>query len=196
MSKFILNLLVQISKVCQKSKFQIKFEKVLFLELGPTLVFCQAAAHFLFLSQPAHSPSPHWASASRSAQPALSAQLAASLWHPTRLPPPSWGSASPRTTFTPLRAQLTGGPCLSSPSSSSAGLGFRHRFPPPPTVPAATQHLEMPPPRLYSPAINAPLNPSLSHPTFNGVKAITASHFFGLITGRSAAPPPRCHTPF
>jgi hypothetical protein len=31
-----------------KSKFQIKFEKVLFLELGSASVFSQAAAHFLF----------------------------------------------------------------------------------------------------------------------------------------------------
>jgi hypothetical protein len=35
MSKSLLNLLVQISKLCQKSEFQIKFENVLFLELGP-----------------------------------------------------------------------------------------------------------------------------------------------------------------
>jgi hypothetical protein len=32
----------------KKSKFQIKFEKVLFLELGPAPVFGQAVAHFLF----------------------------------------------------------------------------------------------------------------------------------------------------
>jgi hypothetical protein len=43
MSKSLSNLLVQILKVCQKSKFQIKFEKVLFLKLGPTPVFSQAA---------------------------------------------------------------------------------------------------------------------------------------------------------
>jgi hypothetical protein len=41
MSKSLLNLLVQISKLCQKSKFQIKFEKVLFLELGPAQVSTQ-----------------------------------------------------------------------------------------------------------------------------------------------------------
>jgi hypothetical protein len=43
MSKSHLNLLVQISKVCQKSEFKIKFEKVLFLELGPAQVFGPAA---------------------------------------------------------------------------------------------------------------------------------------------------------
>jgi hypothetical protein len=42
MSKFLRNLLVQISKVCQKSKFQTKFEKILFLESG----------HFRFRPQP------------------------------------------------------------------------------------------------------------------------------------------------
>jgi hypothetical protein len=36
MSKSLLNLLVQISKLYKKSEFQIKFEKVLFLELVPT----------------------------------------------------------------------------------------------------------------------------------------------------------------
>jgi hypothetical protein len=41
MSKSLLNLLVQISKYCPKSKFQIKFEKVLFIELGPAQVSAQ-----------------------------------------------------------------------------------------------------------------------------------------------------------
>jgi hypothetical protein len=48
MSKLLLNRLVQISKVCQKSEFQIKFKKVLFLELGQAPVFGHATAHFLF----------------------------------------------------------------------------------------------------------------------------------------------------
>jgi hypothetical protein len=43
MSKSLQNLLVQISKVCQKSEFQIKFENVLFLELEPAQVFGPAA---------------------------------------------------------------------------------------------------------------------------------------------------------
>jgi hypothetical protein len=43
MAKSLLNLLVQISNVCQKSEFQIKFEKVLFLEFGPAQVFSPAA---------------------------------------------------------------------------------------------------------------------------------------------------------
>jgi hypothetical protein len=67
------------------------------------------------------SPSPHWASASRPAQPATH------RWRPARLPPPSWGNASPRAAFTPLRARLIGGPHLSSPSSSSARAQPRRR---------------------------------------------------------------------
>jgi hypothetical protein len=41
MSKSLLNLLMQISKLCQKSEFQIKLKKVLFLELGPAQVSAQ-----------------------------------------------------------------------------------------------------------------------------------------------------------
>jgi hypothetical protein len=70
MSKFLLNLLVQISKVYQKSKFQIKFERILFLELCLALVFGPAADTSL-PPQPARSPPPHWASASWLAQPTL-----------------------------------------------------------------------------------------------------------------------------
>jgi hypothetical protein len=36
MSKFLLNLLVQNSKVCQKFRFQIKYERILFLEIWPS----------------------------------------------------------------------------------------------------------------------------------------------------------------
>jgi hypothetical protein len=131
MSKSILNLLVQISKFYQKSEFQIKFEKALFLELGPAPVFGQAAARFLFF-QPARSPSPHWASAS---QPALSAQLATSRWCPARLLPPSWGEggASPRAAFAPLRSRLTCGPHLAVflPGLTTVATASRVRMPPP-----------------------------------------------------------------
>jgi hypothetical protein len=92
------------------------------------------------------------------------------------LPPPSWGNASPRAAFAPLRARLTGGPHQSSPSSNFArARPLRNRIPPPP---ATTQHLEIPPRAVTPPTINPPpLNPSLNRPTFNGVKAITIGHF-------------------
>jgi hypothetical protein len=57
MSKSLLNLLVQISKVYQKSEFQIKFEKVLFLELSPAQVFGPAAWDLAF-GRPAPPPPP------------------------------------------------------------------------------------------------------------------------------------------
>jgi hypothetical protein len=55
MAKSLLNLLVQISNVCQKSEFQIKFEKVLFLEFGPAQVFSPAARALAF-GRPAPPP--------------------------------------------------------------------------------------------------------------------------------------------
>jgi hypothetical protein len=45
MSKFLLNLLVQISKICPKSKFQIKFERISFLELWPSSGFWHSRGH-------------------------------------------------------------------------------------------------------------------------------------------------------
>jgi hypothetical protein len=118
MPKFLLNLQVQIFKVCQKSEIHIKFKKVLLLELGPAPVFGPPAAHFFFPTD--RFPSPHWASPSRPAQLALSAQRTAHRWCPTQLSPPSRENASPRAAFAPLRAWLTGGPHLSSPSSGAA----------------------------------------------------------------------------
>jgi hypothetical protein len=68
---------VQIFKVCQKSEIQIKFEKVLFLELGPAQDFGPAARALAFgrptspSTGPAGHPLPHssWALTSRPAQP-------------------------------------------------------------------------------------------------------------------------------
>jgi hypothetical protein len=62
MSKFLLNVLVQISKVCQKSKFQIKFERILFLELWPSSDFRPSRDQFSSSPTGPLSPSP-WASA-------------------------------------------------------------------------------------------------------------------------------------
>jgi hypothetical protein len=163
-------------QICQKSEIQIKFERVLLLELGSAPVFGPTTAHFLFPSATSRSPSPHWASNTRPAQLTLSAQPTTRRWCPARLPPPSWGNASPHAAFAPLRARLIGGPHLSSPSSSPAqARPCRHCIPPPL---ATTQHLEIPPPCHYSHHHQSPaLNPPLSRPTFNGVKAITVGRF-------------------
>jgi hypothetical protein len=148
--------------------------------LGLAPVFSPAAAHFLFPSPTSRSPSPHWASASRPAQPALSAQPAESWWCPARLLPLSRGNTSPRAAFTPLRAQLTGGPYLSSLSSSSARAWPRHHHSAP---------RDAAPVPLLPPTINPPLNPSLCHLAFNGIKDITVGRFF-TSPGRSPPPSP------
>jgi hypothetical protein len=58
MSKFLLNLLVQISNVCQKPKFQIKFERILFLELWPSSGFWPSGDHLPSSPTGPLSPSP------------------------------------------------------------------------------------------------------------------------------------------
>jgi hypothetical protein len=58
MSKFLLNLIVQISKVCQKFKFQIKFERILFLELWPSSGFWPSRGHLPSFPIGPLSPSP------------------------------------------------------------------------------------------------------------------------------------------
>jgi hypothetical protein len=87
MSKSLLNLLVQISKVCQKSEFQRKFKKVLFLELSPAQVFVPAAWALAF-GRPAP-PHSSWALASRTARPSpsLSLSLTDVRAPPLHLPP-------------------------------------------------------------------------------------------------------------
>jgi hypothetical protein len=95
---------------CQKFEFQIKIRKGFITTIGPSSSFRPSRDPLPFPSQPARSPSPHWASTSWSAQPTLSTQLAARRWCPGRLPPPSRGNASPRTTLVPLCDRLTGGP--------------------------------------------------------------------------------------
>jgi hypothetical protein len=93
MSKSLLNLLVQIFKVCQKSEFQIKFENVLFLELGPAWVFVPAAWALAF-GRPALPPPPLLlALASQLARPSPSLSLTDAWGPPLHLPPPT---AQPR----------------------------------------------------------------------------------------------------
>jgi hypothetical protein len=58
MSKFLLNLLVKIFKVFQKSKFQIKFERILFLELWSSSGFQPGRGHLPSSPTGPLSPSP------------------------------------------------------------------------------------------------------------------------------------------
>jgi hypothetical protein len=142
MSKFLLNLLVQISKVWVYSKIKLLFGKEFFPHFQPNrpsgqpphTVFRPSRGHFFFKRPLPLSPlglGPSVGPARPLSPPG----------RPARLPPPSRGNASPRAAFTPLRARLTSGPHLSSPSSSSARARSRHRRISPP--PATTQHLEM-----------------------------------------------------
>jgi hypothetical protein len=82
MSKFLLNLFLQISKALVYSKIKLLFGKEFFHTfnpIGPAASrpiwhFGPAAAHFFSFQQVVPPPSPHWASASRPAQLALMAQ--------------------------------------------------------------------------------------------------------------------------
>jgi hypothetical protein len=100
MSKFLLNHLGQISKAFIYSKIQI-----LFRNNSPQLSAHPAfrPSHGLFfLFQPADFPSPsHWASASRPAQPTITAQTSCRLLPPTpkpsTAPPPAGLMPPPRS---------------------------------------------------------------------------------------------------
>jgi hypothetical protein len=135
MSKFLLNLLVQIFKVCQKSEIRIKFKKVLLLELGPAPVFGPAAAHCIF-SFPNRPLSLSPLGLGRSAGPAhpLGPADRASVV-PCQIDASLTGKRLTSRRHRPLCARLTGGPHLSSPSSGSTKLGraataSRHLRPP------------------------------------------------------------------
>jgi hypothetical protein len=74
MSKFLLNLLVQISKALVYSKIKFYSEKNFSPSLSAHPAF-QPSHGLFFFSQPFFLPPlPHWASASRPAQPTLTAQ--------------------------------------------------------------------------------------------------------------------------
>jgi hypothetical protein len=129
MSKFLLNLHLQISKASVYSKIKIVIQKIIFPHFRPNRPSGQPAhpafpprrsPFFFFSTGHRPPPSPHWASASRSAQLALSARPTVRWWCPALLPPPSRENTSPHATFAPLHARLTGGLHLSSPSSGAA----------------------------------------------------------------------------
>jgi hypothetical protein len=161
MSKFLLNLFVQISKALVYSEIQFLIRKGLLLVLGPASVFSPAAAHLHFLSPTGLLPPPSPLGLSRLT--ARSAQWATRWWRPACLPPPSRGDASSRAAFAPLHARLIGGPHLSSLTSGSArARRRRHRLPPLPTPPSTT-------PRdvaraVTRPNITPPLIPPLTSP--------------------------------
>jgi hypothetical protein len=73
MSELLLNLLVQISKALVYSKIKFYSEKNFSVTFGPSGLLAQPRPVF-FSFQLAFFPLSHWASASRPAQPTLTAQ--------------------------------------------------------------------------------------------------------------------------
>jgi hypothetical protein len=102
MSKFLLNLLGQISKAFVYSKIQILFGNNS-PQFSSHPAFRPSRSPFFFFFQPADFPSPpHWASTSRPAQPTITAQpttghLLPPAPKPSMAPPPA---GRPRTTST------------------------------------------------------------------------------------------------
>jgi hypothetical protein len=102
MSKFLLNLLMQISKALVYSKIKFYLEKNFSRHFRSIRPFGPAMARFLFFST-GHFPPPHWASASRPAQ--LTSRPNDHLLPPHRAgraPPPGLHRRCTRGTKTPL----------------------------------------------------------------------------------------------
>jgi hypothetical protein len=98
MSKFLLNLLVQIYKALVYSKIKFYSEKNFSVAFDPSGLSAQPRSIF-FSFPPAFFPRPHWASASQLAHLALTAQPTARMWRPAGLPPPTREDASSHAAF-------------------------------------------------------------------------------------------------
>jgi hypothetical protein len=150
MSKFLLNLLVQISKAFVYSKIQI-----LFGNNSPQLLahpaFRPSRGPFLFFPTGC-SPSLHWASAGP-ASPRVGGALPGCCLPHGEAPPAALPSPS-------LRARLTGGPHLSSLTSGPPELGrtatTSRRSPRRPAPPRMSPEPLLP--CHHSPLLNPPLN--------------------------------------
>jgi hypothetical protein len=167
MSKFLLNLLLQISKAFVYSKIQILFGNNS-SQISAHLAFRPSRGPFFFFFQPAAPPLP------TGPQPLGRPSRPARRWRLTRLPSSSRGSASSRAAFTLSSRRLTGGPHLSSLTSGPPELGRAAttsrrspRRPAPPRMPS-----EPLPPCHHFPLLNPPLNLT---PVFNGINAINVA---------------------
>jgi hypothetical protein len=169
MAKFLLNLLVQISKAFVYSKIQILFRNNSpQLSRGPSGLLAQPRPILFFLS---NRPLPLFPlgldlSAGPAGPHAGGALPDCHLPH-KKTPP----AASPSPS---LRARLTGGPHLSSLTSSppevSRAATTSRRSPRRPALPRMPP--ELLPPRHHFPLLNPPLNLA---PAFNGVNAINTA---------------------
>jgi hypothetical protein len=133
MSKFLLNLLLQISKICQKFKFQTKFERILFLELWPISNFWPSRGYLPSSPTGSLSPSPLGLSfpvdPARPASPLTAAQAPPDFLLPQdkadRVPPPA--CAAPRRSPPPSASKI-------------AEALTPHHFPPPGRSPPEMAH--------------------------------------------------------
>jgi hypothetical protein len=89
-------------QILPKSKFQIKFEKVLFIELGPAQVSAQPPGPWPSAGQLSTPPHSFWAFASRPARPSPSLSLNDTWAPPLRLPPLAAATGRPSATGSPL----------------------------------------------------------------------------------------------
>jgi hypothetical protein len=136
-SKFLLNLLVQISKVCKKCKIQIKFERILFLELWPSSGLWPS--HGRLPSSPTGPLSPYPLGLSLLGGPACPTPPLTAARAPLdfllpqdeadRTPPPA--GAAPRQLPPPSAFEL-------------AGALTPHHFPPPGRSPPEIAHIGAP----------------------------------------------------
>jgi hypothetical protein len=163
MSKFLLNLLLQISKALVNSKIQFLIQKFFFLTFGPA----DLAAHSAFgparlltslppqaETAPAGPPSPHVGR--------VFTGIRFPFWFaPSELPP------LPRLSVKRAPA-VSSVPHLQPPEFTRAATASR---PPSAAELRASGATEPLPPRLHFPSFNSPLKPSS---VFNGVKAINA----------------------
>jgi hypothetical protein len=162
MSKFLLNLLLQISKALVKSKIQFLIQKFLFPYFRPGRPY---GPRGLWPSQPTGLAAP--AGRNRPGQPTQPARR--SRLHGKYIF--SFGSRLP--SWLPLpRLSINRAPAVSSiPHLQSPELTRAAAAP----RPLSATHLHASgatrplPPRLHFPSLNSPLKPS---PVFNGVKAI------------------------
>ncbi len=152
MSKFLLNLLLQISKALVNSKIQFLIQKFFFLILArPTLRPTRP------LAQPAHWP-----------------RRPAGRNRPRRPIQPARRSRLHGKYVFPFGSRLPSRPPLPRPSDNRAPAVSSVPHLQPPELARAAQlrtsgATEPLPPRLHFPSLNFPLKPS---PVFNGIKAI------------------------
>jgi hypothetical protein len=112
MSKFLLNLLVQISKALVYSKIKFYSEKNFSVTFGPSGLSTQPQPIFFSFQPTVFLPPLHWGSASQLAQPTLMAQPATLFLLPhrsqARTAPPAGLAPPPRSTPTPPPEEKNG----------------------------------------------------------------------------------------